>query len=66
MLLGFRDHTVYKGKQIFLYKRVQILVGDLWAAYGRRSSGLCGFEDIGKLTMFGTSQECFYGDINLA
>jgi hypothetical protein len=26
---GFQDHGVYKGKQVFFYKRAQILVGDL-------------------------------------
>jgi hypothetical protein len=28
-LVGFQDHTVYKTKQIFFYKRAQILVGDI-------------------------------------
>ncbi|TMW55666.1 hypothetical protein Poli38472_010548 [Pythium oligandrum] len=49
---GFRDHTVYKGEQLHFYKRAQILVGDVWAAYGRRTSGLVSFTDIHKLTMF--------------
>lgn len=49
---GFRDHAVYKGEQVHFYKRAQILVGDVWAAYGRRTSGLASFHDIGKLTMF--------------
>ena len=39
-----------------LYKRVQILVGDLWAAYGRATSSVGGspffFSDIDQLTMF--------------
>lgn len=53
---GFRDHSVYKGEQVHLYKRAQILVGDLWAAYGRRTdtTRLCAFHDIARLTMFGT------------
>lgn len=51
---GFRDHAVYNGEQVHFYKRAQILVGDVWAAYGRRTSGLAAFHDIGKLTMFGT------------
>ncbi|OQR97541.1 hypothetical protein ACHHYP_10724 [Achlya hypogyna] len=58
---GFQDHAVYKGNQVFLYKRVQILVGDVWAAYGRRvvrqddvsTHAVCGFYDIDRLTMFG-------------
>ena len=31
---GFRDESVYNGKQVFFYKRAQIVVADLWAAYG--------------------------------
>ncbi|KAG7386275.1 hypothetical protein PHYPSEUDO_000489 [Phytophthora pseudosyringae] len=49
---GFRDHAVYKGEQVHFYKRAQILVGDVWAAYGRRTSGVASFRDIAKLTMF--------------
>lgn len=50
---GFRDHAVYKGEQVHFYKRAQILVGDVWAAYGRRSTGVASFHDVAKLTMFG-------------
>ncbi|KAF4029344.1 Q salvage protein family protein [Phytophthora infestans] len=50
--IRFRDHAVYKGEQVHFYKRAQILVGDVWAAYGRRTSGAASFHDIGKLTMF--------------
>eukprot|EP01132_Coremiostelium_polycephalum_P008432 gene8432-10351_t len=47
---GFRDSCVYKGRQIFFYKRAQIFVGDLWGAfYGK---GLGRFDDIQDLTMF--------------
>jgi hypothetical protein len=28
-ITGFQDHGVYKGKQVFYYKRAQILVGDI-------------------------------------
>jgi hypothetical protein len=59
---GFRDHAVYKGRQVFFYKRAQILVGDIWAAFGRKcnqtitGSGMlrhpCDFPDIVELTMF--------------
>jgi hypothetical protein len=34
-LFGFRDTGVYRGRLVHFYKRAQILVGDLWAAYGR-------------------------------
>lgn len=47
---GFRDHSIYKGKQVFLYKRVQIFVGDVWGAY--EGKGLGNFADIAELTMF--------------
>jgi hypothetical protein len=66
-LPGFRDTVVYRGRLVHLYKRAQILVGDLWAAYGRilsrdeneesrdekdrRKSIYC-FHDMGQLTMF--------------
>ena len=33
--IGFRDTTIYNGSIVHFYKRAQILVGDLWAAYGR-------------------------------
>lgn len=68
---GFRDQAVYKGRQIFFYKRAQILVGDLWAAYGRGGTAAAAakagdadtaerlaaysFSDIHRLTMFGTT-----------
>lgn len=47
---GFQDHTVYKGRQVFLYKRAQIFVGDIWGSFKGR--GLGSFHDIHKLTMF--------------
>ena len=36
---GFRDTAMYDGHFIHLYKRAQILVGDVWAAYGRPVDG---------------------------
>eukprot|EP00775_Hariotina_reticulata_P004050 gene4050-4297_t len=47
---GFRDHAVYKGRQVFFYKRAQIFVGDLYGAF--RGQGLGSFHDIQQLTMF--------------
>ncbi|KAL9229829.1 hypothetical protein vseg_005255 [Gypsophila vaccaria] len=47
---GFRDHTVYKGRQIFLYKRAQIFVADLWGAFKGRGFGE--FNDISSITIF--------------
>lgn len=51
---GFRDTAVYKGRLVHFYKRAQILVGDVWAAYGRQSEATHPyyFQDISKLTMF--------------
>jgi len=34
---GFRDTSVYRGCLVHFYKRAQILVGDIWAAYGKRT-----------------------------
>lgn len=47
---GFRDHTVYKGHQIFLYKRAQIFAADLWGAFKGQRYGE--FKDIESVTMF--------------
>ncbi|KAF4533435.1 hypothetical protein B566_EDAN001160, partial [Ephemera danica] len=46
----FRDEAHYKGNRVALYKRAQILVGDIWACY--QGTGLGEFHDIDKLTMF--------------
>ncbi|XP_052195996.1 uncharacterized protein LOC127803638 [Diospyros lotus] len=47
---GFRDHSVYKGHQVFLYKRAQIFVSDLWGAF--KGKGYGEFNDIGAITIF--------------
>jgi len=47
---AFRDSCLYKGRQLFLYKRAQILVGDLWGAFG--GQGLGAFNNIEQLTCF--------------
>jgi hypothetical protein len=51
---GFRDECVYKGTHVFFYKRAQIFVGDVWAAYGKNTTDThpFGFVDMEKLTMF--------------
>ncbi|XP_015963844.1 uncharacterized protein LOC107487665 [Arachis duranensis] len=46
---GFRDHSVYKGRQVFLYKRAQIFAADLWGAF--RGQGYGEFKDISSLTI---------------
>ncbi|PNX94237.1 hypothetical protein L195_g017409 [Trifolium pratense] len=47
--LSFRDHSVYKGRQVFLYKRAQIFVADLYGAFGGQGYGE--FKDISSLTI---------------
>ncbi|POO00731.1 putative Queuosine, Q, salvage protein family [Trema orientale] len=46
---GFRDHSLYKGRQVFLYKRAQIFVADLWGAFQGQVYGE--FNDIGSITI---------------
>lgn len=52
--VGFRDTAVFKGRLVHFYKRAQIMVADLWAAYGRCSDGShpYAFRDVHELTMF--------------
>ncbi|CAL9056003.1 uncharacterized protein LOC135676749 [Musa acuminata AAA Group] len=47
---GFRDHSLYKGHQVFLYKRAQIFVADLWGAF--KGEGYGKFNDISSITIF--------------
>ncbi|KAK3125555.1 hypothetical protein QOZ80_7BG0606500 [Eleusine coracana subsp. coracana] len=47
---GFRDHSLYKGHQVFLYKRAQIFVADLWGAFKGQNYGE--FRDINSITIF--------------
>lgn len=46
----FRDEASYANENVAIYKRVQILVGDIWACY--RGEGLGQFDDIHTVTMF--------------
>lgn len=47
---GFRDHTVYKGRQVFFYKRAQIFAADLYGAFKGQQYGE--FIDISSITIF--------------
>lgn len=47
---SFRDIFVYKGKEVRILKRAQILVSDLWACFDGK--GLGEFNDIDSITMF--------------
>lgn len=46
----FKDEAVYKSHHISLYKRAQILIGDIWACF--QNNGLGYFGDIDEITMF--------------
>jgi len=47
---AFNDIHTYRGKEVHLHKRAQILVADLWACFNGTSFGE--FHDIDRLTMF--------------
>ncbi|CAN0921938.1 Queuosine salvage protein, partial [Linum grandiflorum] len=47
---GFRDHSVYKGHQVFFYKRAQIFAADLYGAF--KGQGYGDFHDITSITIF--------------
>lgn len=50
---GFRDEAIFKGKQVFFYKRAQILVSDLIGAYQDYSKEMgMKFTNKSELTMF--------------
>jgi len=46
----FRDEAEFNGETVAIYKRAQILIGDIWAC--GQGKGLAEFQDIGDLTMF--------------
>lgn len=46
----FRDEATYKDKRVAIYKRAQILIGDIWSCY--RNEGVGKFNDIDCITMF--------------
>lgn len=46
----FKDEAIYRNKNVAIYKRVQILVGDIWSCY--RGVGIGRFDDIQTVTMF--------------
>lgn len=46
----FRDEAEYKNEKVGLYKRAQILVGDIWACF--ENKGLGYFKDIDQITAF--------------
>lgn len=46
----FKDEAIYNNESVAIYKRVQILVGDIWSCF--RGEGLGRFDDIQTVTMF--------------
>ncbi|XP_017475364.1 PREDICTED: UPF0553 protein C9orf64 [Rhagoletis zephyria] len=46
----FRDEADYEGKRVSLYKRAQILIGDIWSCFHGKELGA--FNDLEKITMF--------------
>lgn len=47
----FRDEAVYKGQRVSIYKRAQILIGDVYACF--QGDGIGHFEDLNEtITMF--------------
>ena len=53
--LHFEIDARYKGRLVHFYKRAQILVADLWAAFGCQTAvngHFASFADVGRLTMF--------------
>jgi hypothetical protein len=46
----FRDEADFNGKRVSLYKRAQILIGDLWSCFRGEKLGL--FTDLQEITMF--------------
>ncbi len=47
---SFRDEAAYKGEKVFFWKRAQIFVSDVFAAFGGKQWGK--FEDMDRLTAF--------------
>ncbi|XP_067630677.1 queuosine 5'-phosphate N-glycosylase/hydrolase [Eurosta solidaginis] len=46
----FRDEADFAGQRVSLYKRAQILIGDIWSCFNGKDIGK--FTDIEKITMF--------------
>uniref|UniRef100_A0A060SZL4 Queuosine 5'-phosphate N-glycosylase/hydrolase n=1 Tax=Blastobotrys adeninivorans TaxID=409370 RepID=A0A060SZL4_BLAAD len=47
---SFNDTSMYHGHKVYIFKRVQIFVADLWACF--RGQGYGQFTDIDEITMF--------------
>lgn len=49
--LMFQDHAIYQGRQVYFYKRAQILVGDLFGAF-RQAKAEHQITNVDQLTCF--------------
>ncbi|XP_014473213.1 PREDICTED: UPF0553 protein C9orf64 homolog [Dinoponera quadriceps] len=47
---AYRDEADYEGQRVSLYKRAQILIGDIWSCF--QGCGIGEFHDINSITMF--------------
>lgn len=47
---SYRDVATFLGREVFILKRAQILVADVWAAF--EAQGVGRFDDIDEITMF--------------
>lgn len=47
---SFRDEAEYNNEKVGLYKRAQILIGDIWACF--KNKGIGHFKDIDEITAF--------------
>ncbi|XP_060559837.1 queuosine 5'-phosphate N-glycosylase/hydrolase-like isoform X2 [Ruditapes philippinarum] len=47
---SYRDETEFEGQKVAIYKRVQILIADIWACF--EGQGYGEFHDIDTITMF--------------
>ena len=61
---SFRDEARFDGRKVRFYKRAQIFVADLWAAFNGSSYGT--FDDIDHLTMFAGVLRAIYSEIIIA
>jgi len=50
--LMFQDHCIYNGKQVYFYKRAQILVGDLFGIFSSKQSQDFEIKNIERITCF--------------
>lgn len=50
--LMFQDHCIYKGRQVYFYKRAQILIGDLFGIFKSKENSEIEIKNVQELTCF--------------